>query len=98
MPSRSSATKNSTKGRTFDQGVPIAKINGSVLSLHALKTIQGGGLLGLRDLSPMWGHVVKEQIHYFLNNVVLRHRRGLVCITVLIRERDFTVPRAFFLP
>ena len=41
---------------------------------------------------------MKDVIHDFLNDIVLRHRRGLVGFTMVIWERDFTVRSAFFLP
>ena len=41
---------------------------------------------------------MKDAVHDFLNDIVLRHRRGLVGFTMVIWERDFTVRSAFFLP
>ena len=48
--------------------------------------------LSLRD------HIFQEQVHDLLDHLVLGQRRGLVCLTMLISESDFTVRGAFFLP
>ena len=44
------------------------------------------------------GHIVKKQIYDLLDHIVLGHWRGLVCLTMLISESDFTVRGSFVLP
>jgi len=72
-------------------------MDGSVLSSHAFTTLQSGGPLGLGGLSFLRGQIVKKQIHYLLDHIVLGHWRGLVCLTMLISESDFTVRGSFVL-
>ena len=43
------------------------------------------------------GHIVKKQIYDLLDHIVLGHWRGLVCLTMLISESDFTVRGSFVL-
>ena len=70
-----------------------------MLSSHAFTTLQSGGPLGLGGLSFLRGQIVKKQIHYLLDHIVLGHWRGLVCLTMmLISESDFTLCGIFFLP